>query len=99
LLEKVLESQGRALSAAVRAFPDHLRFGVPTTAARALCAFGLRHRRAAILLGTIPEVQTSARDGQARLFEIVSQLLAGDEQGWREHLGALMYDNAAADLR
>lgn len=99
LLEKLLESQGRALSAAVRAFPDHLRFGVPTAAARALCTFGLRHRRPAILLGTIPEIQASAGDGRARLFEIVSQLLAGDEQGWREHLGALMYDNTVADAR
>lgn len=99
LLEKLLESQGRALSPAVRAFPDHLRFGVPTAAACALSTFGVRHRRAAILLGNIPEVQASAGDGRTRLFEIVTQLLAGDEQGWRRQLGALMCDNTIADAR
>ena len=99
LLEKLLESQGRAFSAAVRTFPDHLRFGVSTTAARVLSTSGVRHRRAAILLGRIPEVQASAEAGRARLFEIVAQLLAGDEQAWRGQLGALMYENTIADTR
>ena len=99
LLEKLLESQGRALSAAVRAFPDHLRFGVPTTAACALSNFGVRHRRAAILLGSTPEAQASAGDGRGGLLEIVAQLLVGDEQGWRGRLGVLMYENTVADAR
>lgn len=99
LLEKLLESQGRTSSAAVRAFPDHLRFGAPTTAARMLSTFGVRHRRAAILLGRIQEVQASVEDGRARLFEIVAQLLAGNEQAWRGQLGALIYKNTVADMR
>ena len=99
LLAKLLESQARVLSAAVRVFPDHLRFGVPTAGACALSTFGIRHRRAAILPGNTPEVQASAGDGRARLFEIVAQLLAGDEQRWRGRLGALMYENTLADVR
>jgi superfamily II DNA/RNA helicase len=99
LIAKLLESQGRTLSPAVRVFPDHLRFGVPTAGACALSIFGIRHRRAAILLGNTSEVQVSAGDGRARLFEIVAQILAGDEQGWRGRLGALMYENTLVDVR
>jgi helicase len=43
LLEKFLELQGRALSPAVRAFPDRLRFGVPTDAACALSTFDVSY--------------------------------------------------------
>jgi len=44
------------------------------------------------------QIQASAGDGRARLFEIVAQILAGDEQGWRGRLGALMYENTVADV-
>jgi hypothetical protein len=50
-------------------------------------------------LGNTPEVQASAGDGRARQFEIVARLLAGDEQGWRGRVGALMYENTVVDIR
>jgi helicase len=52
LLAKLLESQGRILAPAILLFPEYLRFGVPTEAARVLAAEGLRHRQAAVALGT-----------------------------------------------
>ena len=51
LLERLLAAQGAVMSGAVRALPDHLRFGVPTEAARLLASKGVRHRRASIELG------------------------------------------------
>ena len=99
LLQKLLESQGRELAAVVRAFPDHLRFGVPTAAARSLSTFGIRHRRVAILLGNSPEIQAGAGGNRESLFEIVEQLLADEEEVWRQRLGVLMYENTVADIR
>ena len=51
LLERFVSAQGREMAEAVRRFPDHLRFGVPTSGARILSGYGIRHRRAAIELG------------------------------------------------
>ena len=93
LLLKLLESQGRALAAAVQAFPDHLRFGVATAGACALCRAGIRHRRAAILLGATPEVEAVVGGGRAIMFATVAQLLARDEADWRARLGVLVYEN------
>lgn len=98
LLGKLLESQGRELSAAVRTFPDHLRFGVPTASARLLNAFGIRHRRAAILLGNAAEIQASLGAGRETLFETIGTLLATNTQVWRERLGGLMYENTVLDV-
>lgn len=53
LLGKLLESQDRTLASAVVEFPEHLRFGVPTTPARILAAGGVRHRSAAVQLARI----------------------------------------------
>jgi helicase len=99
LLAKLLESRGRELSAAVRAFPDHLRFGVPTAGARSLSTFGIRHRRVAILLGNTAEIHGNVGESRATLFGILAQLLASDEQVLRERLGVLMYENTVVDVR
>jgi ATP-dependent DNA helicase len=99
LLSRLLDSQGRAVAAAVEAFPDHLRFGVPTAGARALCNAGIRHRRAAILLGTRLEVQALVGADRRTLLEKVAQLFEVDEEGWRGRLGALIYQNTLADTR
>jgi len=56
LLSKLLESQGRLLAESVRSFPEHLRFGAPTAEAYVLSKSGIRHRRAAILLGETREI-------------------------------------------
>jgi hypothetical protein len=51
LLGKLLESDGVEMAPAAQAFPEHLRFGVPTAAARVLLGAGLRHRGAAVYIG------------------------------------------------
>jgi hypothetical protein len=99
LLRKLLEGQGRVLAEAVLVFPDHLRFGAPTAAARLLSKSGIRHRRAAILLGSAAEINGVAGGDRAVLFETVRQLLESDEAGWRARLGTLMFENTLADAR
>jgi hypothetical protein len=98
-MSKLLEAQGRVLSEAVRAFSDHLRFGVPTTGAVILSKAGIRHRRAAILLGATPEISGVTGAGRAVALAIVRLLLQTDEAGWRDRLGTLMYENTMADVR
>jgi hypothetical protein len=98
LLSKLLESQGRLLAESVRSFPEHLRFGAPTAAACVLSKSGIRHRRAAVLLGDTQEVGLAVGAARAILFNTVRQLLQGDEAGWRDRLGTLMYENTIADV-
>ncbi len=98
LLSKLLESQGRLLAESVRSFPEHLRFGAPTAAACVLSKSGIRHRRAAILLGETREVSLAVAAPRAILFNSVRQMLEGDEAGWRDRLGTLMYENTIADV-
>ena len=97
LLERLVESQGRELSEAVRHFPEHLRFGVPTVGARMLAAHGLRHRRAAVGLGALIPVQGSWEDRRT-LFRTVRRRLEDDRGGWEERLGALVVERTLQDL-
>lgn len=97
LLGKLLESQGRVLADAVGQLPDHLRFGVPTAAGRALAARGVRHRRAAVDLGNSLAGRNVIED-QAVLFPIARQLLIDDSESWRARLGNLVFDNTLRDL-
>jgi superfamily II DNA/RNA helicase len=97
LIAKLLEVQGRGLSEAVRAFPDLLRFGVPTGGAVMLSKLGLRHRRAAILLGGTPEIIASIGADRVFVLATVRRMLQTDEVTWRERLGALMYENTLVD--
>ncbi len=99
LLGKLLEGQGRVLSEAASAFPDHLRFGTPTAAARTLAKAGIRHRHAAILVGATAEISGAAGAARTVLFEIARQVLQADEAGWRARLGILMYENVLEDVR
>jgi hypothetical protein len=99
LISKLLEGQGRILSEAVTAFPDQLRFGVPTSGAVMLSKAGIRHRRAAILLGATAEISGAIGAGRAVALGIVRQLLQADEAAWRDALGALMYENTMTDVR
>jgi hypothetical protein len=98
LLSKLLESQGRLLSPAVQSFPDYLRYGVPTAGACGLSSGGLRHRRAAILLGETDAVQAVAPVGRLVLFQAALQLLEADRGGWVARLGSLVFDNTVADI-
>jgi hypothetical protein len=98
LLSKLLESQGRILSSAVQSFPDYLRFGVPTEGACALCRAGLRHRRAAILLGETPEVRGSALEDFEALYTTVARLIQANHAAWEARLGALVLERTLLDL-
>lgn len=98
LLSRLLKESGQELSQSVIDFPDHLRFGVPTRAARILAAGGVRHRRAAVALGTSAELSTLVDAERDELFT-VAQLMLRDEQRWIGVLGKLVLDNTIADLR
>lgn len=96
LLAKLLEGQGRALAPVVLAFPDHLRYGVPTTAGRVLLATGgVRHRSAAVELGNV--LRSNGDDRTALLTAARSSLRAYPAE-WETRLGALVYKNTLLDL-
>jgi len=95
LLKKLLEAKEHELSQAVVDFPDHLRFGVPTTAAKILAANGVRHRRAAVALGLSPELEsiTDRKD----VFLLARDLIEDDER-WSRSMGKLVLNNTKFDL-
>jgi helicase len=88
---------GRPISTSVLEFPEHLRFGVPTPAARVL-AGSIRHRRAAVALGVTPELGGESADDRAEILTHARDLLA-DTERWLPLLGRLVLDNTIADLR
>jgi superfamily II DNA/RNA helicase len=95
LLAKLLEGQGRSLAPAVLAFPEHLRFGVPTTAARVLASGGIRHRSAAVELGN---ALRNIGDDRATLLTAARGLLRANPEEWEKRLGALVLTNTLRDL-
>lgn len=98
LLAKLLESQDRVLAAAVLAFPEHLRFGVPTAVARVLAAGGIRHRSAAVELGdALMTEKITGDDRTATLLAARASLLAHPEE-WQQRLGTLVFNNTSSDL-
>lgn len=99
LLEKLLEEKGVALSVAVTAFPEHLRFGAPTAAARTLSASGLRHRRAAVELGKALTRDGINGDDKSATFAKAREALQVLPAEWRTHLGSLVFENTVADLK
>lgn len=95
LLAKLLEGEGRSLAPSVLAFPDHLRFGVPTTAARVLASGGLRHRSAAVELGNA--LRNNGED-RSVLLAAARAALGAYPMHWEQRLGALVYKNTLLDL-
>ena len=97
LLARLVESYGGELADAVRQFPEHLRFGVPTEGARVLASHGLRHRRAAIELGVLlPDERRSADRGT--VLAAVRGRLEEDRDEWEERLGLLIFERTLQDL-
>ena len=96
LLEKLLLASERELSQAVIDFPEHLRFGVPSFAARILLASGLRHRRAAVDLGRSPELSENTADRSVILS--TARTLLEDQERWLPTMGRLILDNTIEDL-
>ena len=97
ILERLLLAQGRTMADAVSQFPEHLRFGVTTAAARVLAARGLRHRRAQVALGNALVGRVISED-RAVLFPIVRQLIEDDREGWRTRLGQLDFERTLQDI-
>ena len=95
LLAKLLEAQGRLLAPAVIAFPEHLRFGVPTVAGRVLASGGVRHRSAAVELGN---ALRSAGNDRITLMAAARRGLHASAAAWEAHLGTLVYKNTLRDL-
>lgn len=98
LLAKLLESQELTLGAAVVQFPEHLRFGVPTTSARVLSAGGVRHRSAAVELGAVLARQGIAADDRMAAFAAARQTLLAERDTWIGRLGTLVFENTLLDL-
>ena len=97
LLERLVDSRGQEVADAVRHFPDHLRFGVPTAGARVLAVHGLRHRRAAIELGGLVSGQLLMAD-RSTVFRRVRNWLTDDRDEWEGRLGSLVFDRTLQDL-
>jgi hypothetical protein len=95
ILAKLLEGQGRLLAPAVTAFPEHLRFGVPTAAARVLAGVGVRHRSAVVELGN---AFGTAVDDRRTLIAAARRGLHLNAAAWQGRLGALVYNNTLWDL-
>lgn len=98
LLDKLLNDAGQQLAKSVTDFPEHLRFGVPSRAGRVLAAGGVRHRRAAVLLGRALESIDISVDDRDITFAVAEQVL-GDSQTWFSLLGQLVHENTVADVR
>jgi helicase len=97
LLKRILEARGLGISQSVIDFPEHLRFGVPSRAARVL-ASGIRHRRAAVTLGRATELATSGADDPDTIFAKARQLI-DDQERWLPVLGSLVFQNTVEDLK
>lgn len=97
LLAKRLEADGVEISEGVRNFPEHVRFGVPNTAARVLAAKGVRHRSACVQLGTALEaINFVGNENEIRVT--AAQALRNLAEQWRAALGELVYQNTLSDL-
>lgn len=98
LLEKVLQSQERELAAAVRQFPEHLRFGVPSAAGCTLAAGGVTHRLAFVAIGKVLRPPGVRVDDRAQVFDAAQRSLEAHQDQWRTHLGTLVFQRTMRDL-
>ena len=96
VLEQYVASEGGALSPAVEALPEHLRYGVPTDAARSLMAGGMRHRRAAVELGALSEIATNTDIMVSP--QVIARSILEDADTWSSRLGPLIYRRTVADV-
>lgn len=97
LLAKRLEADGIQLAEGISNFPEHLRFGSPTVAARMLAASGLRHRKACVRLGAALEsIHFSGTQSEVKIAAGASLKQFASE--WRTALGDLVYEKTLSDL-
>jgi helicase len=84
------------IAEAVANLPEYLRHGVSTEPARMLMAGGLRHRRAAVLLGG-HAAMNAEENFMLEPRDIARNVITGEE-GWREALGDFVFNRTLADL-
>lgn len=97
LLAKLLESEGRQLSSAVSQFPDHLRHGLPTQVAVLLASVGVKHRFAALEVGSAMDPEYV--DDPLLASQAALSMLSEDPDEWTERLGTLVWDRTLEDLK
>ena len=97
LLERLVESQGQEVAQAIKQFPEHLRFGVPSGGARVLSTLGLRHRRAAIELGVLV-TDLGLSEDRAIVLRTVRRRLEENRDEWQARLGVLVFERTLQDL-
>jgi helicase len=98
ILAQLLASTGQELAAAVQAFPDHLRYGVPTNPGLALAGAGVRHRKAYVAIGTAFTGMLLEGVQVRELAMAADERLQDEEERWRQVLGELVYHNTRNDL-
>ncbi|MEU3847501.1 DEAD/DEAH box helicase [Micrococcus terreus] len=97
VLSQLFEDSELGLSPAVAMLPDYIRYGVHTLPARNLMADGVRHRRAANLLGDDPAMM-DPRNGFLSARDISRTLVQANPERWRSDLGLFVYERTARDL-
>jgi hypothetical protein len=97
VLGKLLADSDPGLAPAVAMLPDFIRYGVHSLPARNLMVDGLRHRRAANLLGDDPAM-VDPRNGLLSERDAARALVQRDPGRWRDDLGQFVYQRTARDL-
>ena len=85
------------LSPAVAMLPDFIRYGVSTPAARNLMADGVRHRRAANLLGSDPNM-IAPENALLPARDVARSLLETEPTRWAADLGSFVFVRTARDV-
>jgi hypothetical protein len=95
LLACLLSEKGIEASPAVVAFPQHLRYGVPTAEAVELLIAGVRHRTAANVVGS----HLAGRGLTGTDLQLAAHDLVVDESfGLDDVVGSLVYWNTKGDI-
>jgi helicase len=97
VLDQLFAESELNLSPTIAMLPDYIRYGARSLSARNLMAEGVRHRRAANLLGA-----DLAMGDPGNFFlterDIARTLMQADPDRWRGDLGAFVYERTARDL-
>lgn len=90
------EQTDQNMAPAITLLPDFLRYGTTSPNVRDLLANGVRHRRAAILLGA--EFNSGLDSYFLTPIEQAAQLLDADPEHWRETLGSFVFARTVRDV-
>lgn len=96
VMERYLAEAGVLIAEPVAKLAEYLRYGVPVPHARLMMAAGVRHRRAALLLGSHPAM-TDAQNVLREPRDVARELIAARDE-WVELLGPFVFDRTVADL-